>query len=99
MKLTNSNGVLTKEVTGWKEKRCPEKCPRKKSPPPQEIASRRITIRKYGTQESFPLEIYPALTSAKIPLMKIAPRKNTPQKFVFLGFFPLLQLTFLNFLL
>ena len=57
-------------------RRCPEKCPWKKTPPPQEIASRRITIRKYGTQESFPLEIYPASTFAKILLMKIAAWPN-----------------------
>ena len=68
-------------------RRCPEKCPWKKTPPPQEIASRRITIRKYGTQQSFPLEIYPASTFAKILLMKIAPRKNTPQKNCFSSFF------------
>ena len=69
------------------ERRCPEKCPRKKTPPPQEIASRRITIKKYGTQESFPLEIYAAPTSAKILLMKIAPRKNTLPKNCFSSFF------------
>ena len=52
MKLTNSNGVLTKEVTGWKKDDVQKNAPGKKRPllrklPPGELPSRSMVTGKF----------------------------------------------------
>ena len=59
MKLTNSNGALTKEVTGWKEDDVQKNAPGKKRPllrklPPGELLSGNMVHRKVSPWKSTP---------------------------------------------
>ena len=83
MKLTNSNGALTKEVTGWKEDDVQKNAPGKKRPllrklPPGELPSGNMVHRKVSPGN------LPCLHLRKnSPHENCSPEKYPPQKLFF----------------